>query len=643
MAMVLEPLDLRIEALDPSVPVPWNPLGAPGLFSDSRALELTDPEGIVELQGYRAAYSNLGPGDPIAYLETMVAIYADDELPLLIVEGLGPLIQENLPSATVETVSGDTVITASQAGLQQVLRAWAKGPLFVLVHVRGRDTALVSETSKEAAEAFRLRVESVLTGQRGYGPLPGVMEVAESARWSFIVDDQRIEVESSSGRIACHGSSPLGLDYIVDSVRIQLPTILGGGTISADGDPVLSTCGTLWPGSPALFSLVEPRSPAAFVRWVPDLEGRQGVLDEIADIPAIRIDLSDDYQNYLDRLTGELTVDQMDLWVAEDESWLVGWEATIGGPTGALQRNGFDVPSGSSSTHYSFVVTDASSEIAVPAITGSLSTPPPETSVVFTSDRMAGTLDIFLMTPDGVVRRLTDHPNGDEFPSFSPDGETIVFVSRRQGNDSLYLIDRDGSNLRRLTAPLTDGGDSWPCWSPDGRHIVFASDRAGGSDELWVIGVDGSNPRQITDFGPGTTSFWPSWSPDGSRIAFVSNFETGGPFEVYTIRPDGSGLRRLTDDARGDGYLRPVWFPDSQRLMASRRIVLPEFVMIGRPGEPERIDGAAGTLGTITRDGRYLVFSNLGGDLSYLDFETGATGTFTHHPGLELAPSTSQP
>jgi TolB protein len=92
----------------------------------------------------------------------------------------------------------------------------------------------------------------------------------------------------------------------------------------------------------------------------------------------------------------------------------------------------------------------------------------------------------------------------DTAPALSPDGSQIAFMSRREGNWEVYLINVDGSGLLRLTDDPAD--DGLPTWSPDGNAIAFVSSR-GGPWAVWAMTPDGSGQRQL---------FTMEGSPDGN-------------------------------------------------------------------------------------------------------------------------------
>jgi TolB protein len=188
--------------------------------------------------------------------------------------------------------------------------------------------------------------------------------------------------------------------------------------------------------------------------------------------------------------------------------------------------------------------------------------PSSERPILFVSTR-DGVEDIFSMEPDGSgVRRLTitaGEDRGSRVPAWSPDGEQVVFASNRDdgGPTNLYVIDADGSNLRRLTHHT--GWDYVPDWSQDGRRITFMSNRDG-PPEIYVMGVDGTDVERLTFLKKGDGLLCcPDWSPDGKTIVFQAVGESGG-FEVHKMEADGANLQVL-----GAGGL-PRWSPDGTKI-----------------------------------------------------------------------------
>jgi eukaryotic-like serine/threonine-protein kinase len=142
--------------------------------------------------------------------------------------------------------------------------------------------------------------------------------------------------------------------------------------------------------------------------------------------------------------------------------------------------------------------------------------------------------------------RLTQ---GEGFrPSWSPDGDQIVFDD---GGD-LYIINRDGSGLSRLTG--STAVEIQPAWAPDGQQIAFVSDGEG-NNEIYIINADGTGGTRLTHH-PGNDQD-PSWSPDGTQIVFTSNRE--GNWEIYVMQADGSNPTNLTQNPGDD--IQPVWSP----------------------------------------------------------------------------------
>ena len=136
----------------------------------------------------------------------------------------------------------------------------------------------------------------------------------------------------------------------------------------------------------------------------------------------------------------------------------------------------------------------------------------------------------------------------------------IAFMSPRDGNLEIYVMNADGSNPVNLTHNRSS--DSGPAWSPDGKRIAFTSVR-GGNYEIYVMNADGADQTNLTDNR--AIDDEPAWSPDGKCIAFQSNRYSRGenwdeyPWEICIMNADGSGQTRLTRDPAGD--VSPAWSP----------------------------------------------------------------------------------
>jgi len=133
----------------------------------------------------------------------------------------------------------------------------------------------------------------------------------------------------------------------------------------------------------------------------------------------------------------------------------------------------------------------------------------------------------------------------------TPKQAQIAFVSNRDGNNEIYVMDADVKNQRNLT---NNPADDWrAAWSPDGRRIAFGSNRDG-NGEIYVMDADGNHPRRLTKNAVGDVAL--DWSPDGQRIAFTS-FRDGN-WEIYVMDADGKNQRRLTNNPADD--YSPDWF-----------------------------------------------------------------------------------
>lgn len=129
--------------------------------------------------------------------------------------------------------------------------------------------------------------------------------------------------------------------------------------------------------------------------------------------------------------------------------------------------------------------------------------------IAFVTDR-DGNNEIYVMRPDGTeVRNLTENQASDEQPSWAPDGKRIVFVSDRDGNRDLYVMDVNGTGVTRLTHTPED--ESMPAQAPDGKRIAYVAEE---QREAYVhfMWADGSSPRRLCQ------GFGPAWSSDAQTL-----------------------------------------------------------------------------------------------------------------------------
>ncbi len=181
--------------------------------------------------------------------------------------------------------------------------------------------------------------------------------------------------------------------------------------------------------------------------------------------------------------------------------------------------------------------------------------------IAFASNR-DGNWELYVMKAGqpATIRRLTNHPADDLFPSWSPDGRQLAFTSRRDGNAEIYILDMSTGQVRRVTQQPSE---EWaPVWSPDGKYLAYQSDRNGQSD-IYVCPLDGSDERRLTPMTGNHEA--PHWSPDGRLFVFDSDMELAGivssAISIYTMSADGAGHRRIL--ANGEF---PRWSPDGRMI-----------------------------------------------------------------------------
>jgi len=158
--------------------------------------------------------------------------------------------------------------------------------------------------------------------------------------------------------------------------------------------------------------------------------------------------------------------------------------------------------------------------------------------------------DIFVSDLSGKgARNLTRSGSIDVSPTWSPDGTKIAFVSDRSGNPQIYIMNSNGSGLRRLTS---SGYNTDPAWSPSREVDKIAFVRVEGGANIYTIDPSGGGEQRLT-FGGGRSEN-PGWSPDGYYIAFSST--KAGARDIYMMYLNGENQVRLS---QGGGKRFPTW------------------------------------------------------------------------------------
>jgi Tol biopolymer transport system component/DNA-binding winged helix-turn-helix (wHTH) protein len=239
---------------------------------------------------------------------------------------------------------------------------------------------------------------------------------------------------------------------------------------------------------------------------------------------------------------------------------------------------------------------------------------------------------------------LTHGEGNDENPSFAPDGGSLVFASDRSGNSDLWVSLAAGGPPVRITD--TPEAESHPAWSPDGSRVAFVRMRQDKPvPDVFVMPALGGEARRLVEQGTD-----PAWSPDGRQIAFTE--WVGGWTRIAKTTADGAAPVAITPVERGYFHRHPAWSLDGRLLVFNRSPggYAGQVMRVSSEGGPAQQltrdpDGTANLVGAVSADGKWVVHvSDRGGAMNLwrIPLAGGTPERITSGPGRDLDPCVSR-
>ncbi len=177
--------------------------------------------------------------------------------------------------------------------------------------------------------------------------------------------------------------------------------------------------------------------------------------------------------------------------------------------------------------------------------------------------------DIILIDSKGLGEtRLTNNKFLDTYPVWSPDGESIAYLSWPQSTLDIYIMDKDGNNNRLLYDSGSNDADiDWV-----GNQIAFTR-----NNQIWIMNANGTGAKAITyppragEMGKVNLPFGdydPRIRPDGNLIIFerlTDDKSTHGNYDLFTVKPDGTELTQITETGYTQGLAS--WSPSGDEIL----------------------------------------------------------------------------
>jgi len=169
--------------------------------------------------------------------------------------------------------------------------------------------------------------------------------------------------------------------------------------------------------------------------------------------------------------------------------------------------------------------------------------------------------EIFVVNVEkgGEAKRITDHPYRDFDIDWSPDSRKLAFISERDGNREVYIVDVRTRELRRLTN-TPDAAESNPEWSPTGNYVAFVRGPFG--QQLCWVDVNTGEEKVVVE-GPFIGEF--AWSPDGRWICFNRRDPANNVTDLYIVPWNGGEPVNVTRMPYWNGSV--VWTKDGKNIV----------------------------------------------------------------------------
>lgn len=226
-----------------------------------------------------------------------------------------------------------------------------------------------------------------------------------------------------------------------------------------------------------------------------------------------------------------------------------------------------------------------------------------------------GNDDVYVMDIDGsYVRRLTNGHEIDAAPAPSPDRRSIAFASDRSGQMQIHVMAADGSGVQNLSNSASS--DYYPAWTPDGQRILFQRQTASTGLDIWVMDADGSDQQRLTSLPANEVGA--SVSPDGFTVVFTGN--NGGNRDVWTVPLAGGTPVNITagtciagsDPCQLATDFQPAWTPEGRIVLYSDRTGGAGIWTIAADGTDARLAIDLGDAGvstpSVSPNGKWIAF-----------------------------------